>query len=195
MSQGDNDSFWKDSGCSVVDHLEEYEDVPEYHTTGWYDSWATQVANLNFAELRRTKKSLRRFTVGPWIHSSEGVSHAGEEQFTEDAALNLREFHLRWFDHCLKGIDNGVDREAPVCIYVMGGGDGHKTPESRIFVGGHWREEQEWPLARAVASETRRRGLPSRRYQDPVAKFWATARPSRALHPARNYDKLKGEGD
>ena len=30
----------------------------------------------------------------------------------------------------------------------MGGGDAHKTPEGRIFVGGHWRDEQEWPLAR-----------------------------------------------
>ena len=29
----------------------------------------------------------------------------------------------------------------------MGGGDGHKTPEGRLFVGGHWRNEQEWPLA------------------------------------------------
>src|SRR5262249_40246211 len=56
---------------------------------------------------------------------------------------------LRWFDHWLKGVDNGVDREPPVRIYVMGGGDGHKTPEGRIFVGGHWRDEQEWPLSRA----------------------------------------------
>jgi putative CocE/NonD family hydrolase len=32
----------------------------------------------------------------------------------------------------------------------MGGGDGHKTGEGRVFVGGHWRDEQEWPLARAV---------------------------------------------
>ena len=32
----------------------------------------------------------------------------------------------------------------------MGGGDAHKTAEGRIFVGGHWRDEQEWPLARTV---------------------------------------------
>ncbi len=152
MSHGDYDEFWKDSGSSVVDHLAEYKDVPEYHTTGWYDSWGTQVANLNFVELRRTKKSLQRLIVGPWIHSSENYTYAGEAQFTNDAALDLNAFHLRWFDHWLKGIDNGVDREPPVRIYVMGGGDGHKTPEGRIFVGGHWREEQEWPLKRAVAT-------------------------------------------
>jgi putative CocE/NonD family hydrolase len=148
MSHGDYDNFWKNSGSSVVDHLTEYEDVPEYHTTGWYDSWGLQVANLNFVGLRKTKKSLQRLIVGPWIHSSENRNFAGEAQFTEDAALDLPAFHLRWFDHWLKGIDNGVDREPPVRIYVMGGGDGHKTAEGRIYVGGHWRNEQEWPLAR-----------------------------------------------
>jgi uncharacterized protein len=149
MSHGDYDEFWKSSGSSVVDHLAEYEDVPEYATTGWYDSWGTQVANLNFVELRRTKKSLQRLIIGPWIHSSENRSYAGEAQFSEDAALDLWAFHLRWFDHWLKGIDNGIDREPPVRIYVMGGGDAHKTPEGRIYVGGHWRNEQEWPLTRA----------------------------------------------
>jgi uncharacterized protein len=150
MSHGDYDDFWKNSGSSVVDHLAEYKDIPEYHTTGWYDSWGASVANLNFVELRKAKKSLQRLIVGPWIHSSENRSYAGEAQFTDDAALDLMAFHLRWFDHWLKGIDNGVDREPPVRIYVMGGGDGHKTPEGRIFVGGHWREEKEWPLTRAV---------------------------------------------
>ena len=58
-------------------------------------------------------------------------------------------FELRWFDHWLKGVDNGVDREPPVRLYVMGGGDAHKTTEGRLFVGGHWRDEKDWPLARA----------------------------------------------
>jgi uncharacterized protein len=148
MGHGDYDDYWKNAGSSVVDHLEEYKDVPEYHTTGWYDSWGLQVANLNFVELRKNKKSLQRLIVGPWIHSSESRDFAGEAQFTPDAALDLQAFHLRWFDHWLKDVDNGVDREPPVRIYVMGGGDAHKTPAGRIFVGGHWREETEWPLAR-----------------------------------------------
>jgi putative CocE/NonD family hydrolase len=128
MSHGDYDDFWKNSGASVVDHLAEYKDVPEYHTTGWYDSWGSQVANMNFVELRRTKKSLQRLIIGPWIHSRENLSYAGEAQFTDDAALDLDAFQLRWFEHWLKDVDNGVDREPPVRIYVMGGGDAHKTP-------------------------------------------------------------------
>jgi uncharacterized protein len=150
MSHGDYDSFWKDHGASVIDHLAEYKDIPVYHVTGWYDSWALQVANLNYAELAKTKKSLQRLIIGPWIHSSENLTYAGEAQFTPDAALDLTQFYVRWFDHWLKGIDNGIEREPPVRIYVMGGGDAHKTPEGRLYVGGHWRDEHEWPLARTV---------------------------------------------
>src|SRR5579875_2302259 len=152
MSHGDDDAFWKDHGASVVDHLAEYKDVPVYHVTGWYDSWGLQVANLNYPQLRSSKKSLERLIVGPWVHSRPGISYAGHAQFTPDAALDLNAWEQRWFDHWLKSVDNGIEREAPVRIYVMGGGDAHKTPEGRIFVGGHWRDEQEWPLARTKAT-------------------------------------------
>ncbi len=147
------DKAWSEMGVDVVDHLQTYKDIPIYHVTGWYDSWALQVANLNYAGLRKSKKSPQRLIAGPWIHSSPGLSYAGQAQFTPDAAIDLNAFELRWFDHTLKNADNGVDREAPVRIYVMGGGDGHKTPEGRIFAGGHWRDEQEWPLARTKPTD------------------------------------------
>ena len=89
-----------------------------------------------FRRARKTKKSLQRLIVGPWIHSRENLTYAGDAEFTPDAALDLASFQRRWFDHWLKGIDNGVDREPPVRIYVMGGGDAHKTPEGRILSGG-----------------------------------------------------------
>jgi uncharacterized protein len=152
MKHGDYDEFWKNHGSSVLDHLAEWKDVPAYHITGWYDSWGTPVANLNFVELRKAKKSLQRLIIGPWTHSGQTLTYAGEAQFTEDAALDFNAWRLRWFDHWLKGKDTGVDREPPVRLYIMGGGDAHKTPEGRIFVGGHWRDEQDWPLARAAAT-------------------------------------------
>lgn len=150
MSHGEYDEYWKDAGSSVVDHLAEYKDVPAYHTTGWYDSWGTSVANMNFVELTKSKKSLQRLIVGPWIHSSENRNYAGEAQFTEDGRIDIPAFEIRWFDRWLRGRQNGVDKEPPVRIYVMGGGDAHKTPEGRIYVGGKWREENEWPLKRQV---------------------------------------------
>jgi len=152
MSHGDNDAFWKDMGASVVDHLAEYKDVPVYFVGGWYDSWGAQTANLNYAELSKIKKGPMRLIMGPWTHGGQTRSFAGEAEFGPEAALDFAAFQLRWFDRWLKGIPNGVDREAPVRIFVMGGGDGHKTPEGRIFVGGHWRDEPEWPLARTSST-------------------------------------------
>ena len=46
---------------------------------------------------------------------------------------------VRWFDHWLKGINTGMLDEAPIKLFVMG---------TNV-----WRDEQEWPLARAI--ETR----------------------------------------
>jgi len=148
MGHGDDDAYWTDSGFDVLHHVATYKDLPEYHVTGWYDSWSHQVADINFPLLRASKKSPQKLIVGPWIHSHQGDPTAGEAAFTPDARIDLNAFELRWFDRWLKGLDNGAERDPAVRIYVMGGGDAHKTPEGRIFVGGHWRNEQEWPLAR-----------------------------------------------
>lgn len=152
MSHGDYDAFWKDSGADVVEHAAEYKDIPVYHLGGWYDSWGTPVANLNYVTLSKAKQSPQRLIMGAWTHGGRTHSYAGEAEFGADAAIDFYEFELRWFERWLRGIDNGVDREPPVRIFVMGGGDAHKTAEGRVFVGGHWRDEREWPLARAVAT-------------------------------------------
>jgi putative CocE/NonD family hydrolase len=150
MKHGDYDDFWKNAGSSVVDHLSEYKDVPIYHVTGWYDTWGTQVANMNYVELRKAKKSLQRLIIGPWTHGGQARHYAGEAEFTADAALDFDAWRLRWLDRWMKGVPNGVDTEAPVRVYVMGSGEPRKTRDGRLFVGGRWRDEQEWPLARTA---------------------------------------------
>src|SRR5262249_58220405 len=127
-------------------------DIPVYHVSGWYDSWGTPVANINYVELSKTKKSLQRLMMGPWTHGGQTRTYSGEAEFGPQAAIDFNAFRQRWFDRWLKGIENGIDQEPPVWIFVMGDGDGHKTAEGRVFVGGHWREEQEWPLARTKAT-------------------------------------------
>ena len=150
MGHGDNDAYWANMGSSVVDHIAEYQDVPSYHVTGWYDSWGAQVANLNYVELSKAKKSLQRLIVGPWTHGGQGQSFSGIAEFGQAAAVDMNALRHRWFDRWLLGLQNGVDREPPVRLFVMGGGDAHKTAEGRLFVGGAWRDEREWPLARTV---------------------------------------------
>ncbi|HPW17332.1 MAG TPA: CocE/NonD family hydrolase, partial [Candidatus Aminicenantes bacterium] len=92
------------------------------------------------SELARKHK---RLMIGPWAHeigarnNAPGAPAAGPGRsldFGPEAEVETRKVYLRWQDHWLKGIDNGVDREPPVKIFVMG--------ENR------WRFESEWPLAR-----------------------------------------------
>jgi predicted acyl esterase len=78
------------------------------------------------------------------------LSYAGDVEFGHDAALpSFDELHLRWYDRWLRGVDNGLDTEAPLRIFVMGGGSGRRSGAGRLVHGGRWRDEHEWPLARA----------------------------------------------
>ena len=146
MRHGDNDAYWKQPGYSVVDNVDRYKDIPVYHVTGWYDSWCRQNV-MNWQALSKVKKS-QHLIVGPWTHGGQGQNKAGEVEFSASAALNFNEWRLRWYDKWLKGIDNDVDKEGPVKIFVMGGGDGRKSPAGRLRHGGEWREEKAFPLER-----------------------------------------------
>jgi putative CocE/NonD family hydrolase len=127
--------------------------VPALHISGWYDTFVRGsvdgfLALKKFAASEFAREN-QYLLAGPWLHIPWG-DRIGATDFGPEALVDTDVILLRWFDHWLKGIDNGVNHEPPVRIYVMGGGDAHKTPEGRIFVGGHWRDEQEWPLARTV---------------------------------------------
>jgi putative CocE/NonD family hydrolase len=93
-----------------------------------------------------------RLIIGPWTHGHRSETHAGEVDFGPTATLdeNLAEdfwdFRRRWFDCWLKGEANGVAEEAPVRIFVMGGGSGRRNAAGRLEHGGQWRTATAWPL-------------------------------------------------
>jgi uncharacterized protein len=147
MGHGENDSYWKQPGLDVVDHVARYKDVPVYLIGGWYDSWALQTT-MTYEALAKSKKGPVKMILGPWIHGEHSQHAHGQVDFGLAAALNEVPFHLRWYDHWLKGAANDAERDAPVKIFVMGGGSEEKTPDGRLLHGGHWRDEWEWPLAR-----------------------------------------------
>lgn len=147
MQHGDYDDYWKQIGYSVIDNVKNYADVPVYHVTGWYDSWTRQVT-MNWQALSKAKQAPQRLIIGPWTHGGQSRNVAGEAEFPREAALSFNEWRLQWFDHWMKGKDNGAERVAPVRLFIMGGGDAHKTETGKIFVGGAWRDEQQFPLAR-----------------------------------------------
>ena len=46
-----------------------------------------------------------------------------------------------------QGKDNGVGAEPAIKLFIMGTGDGHKDENGRLFHGGYWRTEENWPLS------------------------------------------------
>ena len=112
--------------------------------SGWYDeAYGPDGATTNFnglLEARRGEKDARTATIiGAWTHGELGRSKAGEREFGKSAAVDYDEIILRWMDHYLKGVDNGVEKEKPVRIFVMG--------------DNVWRDEEAWPLARAKETD------------------------------------------
>ena len=108
--------------------------------SGWYDeAYGPDGATTNFNGLlaaRRSEKDPRTHTmIGPWTHGGQDESKSGERDFGPAAPIDYDELILRWMDHYLRNIDNGVDREKPVRLFVMG--------------DNAWRDEDSWPLARA----------------------------------------------
>jgi putative CocE/NonD family hydrolase len=108
--------------------------------SGWYDeAYGPDGATTNFNALLATRKSEanpRTATIiGAWTHGELERSKAGDLDFGKSAAVDYDEIILRWMDHYLKGVDNGIGSEKPVRIFVMG--------------DNVWRDEDAWPLARA----------------------------------------------
>ena len=151
MGHGINDDFWRQN--NIIDHAEDYKDIPVYLVGGWYDSWASNTT-ANFVTLTKTIRGPVYLIMGPWIHGAQGRAAHGQVSFGADAAIpDPRAWRREWYDHWLKGIDNSVGKADPfrtkVRIFVMGSGDGSKDKDDFLVHGGSWRDEQEWPLARA----------------------------------------------
>lgn len=151
LGHGNNDDFWKQN--NIVDHANQYKDIPVYLVGGWYDSWCGNTV-ANYLALTRAIKGPVYLIMGPWIHGAQGGASHGQVSFGPDAAIpDPRAWRLQWYDHWLKGIDNGVGKRNPfastVRIFVMGTGDGRRTSSDQLNHGGYWRDEEAWPLARA----------------------------------------------
>lgn len=155
MKHGGNDAFWTQN--AIIDSPEKYKDIPVYLVGGWYDSWGGNTS-MNYQVLSTKIKGPVYLIMGPWIHGQQGNSQHGQVSFGKGAAIaDPWAWRLEWYDKWLKGIDNSVGKAAPfatpVRIFVMGTGDGRKTPDGMLNHGGSWREEKEWPLARTQATK------------------------------------------
>jgi uncharacterized protein len=169
LTRADYDDYWKHPSLNPRLHWARFPEMPILFVGGWYDSY-TRATFQNFVGLGAGGRRPVRALVGPWTHGTRTVelSHAGNVEFGRDAALpSFDELHLRWFDRWLRGVDNGLDAEAPLRIFVMGGGSGQRSSAGRLVHGGRWRDEHEWPLARTRFTEFFLHGDGSLRVEPP----------------------------
>ncbi len=151
-SDAPGDPYWKQYGLHPS-RFGEYPAVPVYFLGAWYDL-VQRPFMKTYAGLSAANAAPKRLIIGPWVHGPESTvrtSH-GEVEFGAEAAVPILALAERWFRQWLKGEDTGILREPPVRLFVMGTGDGRRTQDGKLFHGGYWRDEQEYPLARAQAT-------------------------------------------
>jgi putative CocE/NonD family hydrolase len=148
------DDYWNRVGLCAEEYYDVFSDVPQVHMSAWYDPYS-RTATDNYVALSGSKKGPVTLLMGPWTHGARSVSHSGNVDFGRSAviehlAADFNHLRLRFFDRWLKEEHNGWEDQAPVMLFVMGGGSGRKNSEQRLEHGGRWRSEKEWPLTRAV---------------------------------------------
>lgn len=108
--------------------------VPAYLIGGWYDGYRDSVPRM----LAHVPAPVR-VLIGPW-------NHAFPHNAVPGPAIEWRADAVRWWDHWLKGAENGIMSEPPVTVYVR---DWHPPDVDLAEIPGRWRREQALPPDRA----------------------------------------------
>lgn len=130
------DPYWAPVG--YLKDTDEF-DTPALHVNSWLD--VTPEQTLYVANLMRKNSVSARGRDNQFVIMSP-TTHCGSERAANPTKVGDREFgdsrqpyfqiYLDWFDHWLKGVDNGVTKRSKFQYYVMG--------ENR------WREAPSWPV-------------------------------------------------
>lgn len=128
------DEYWQAEDCAR--HFDKM-NVPCFTIGSWYD-FMVQGSVRSFQG--RRKNALQQLVLGPWLHGrlNKG-SKVAELVYPENATWPELEHMMRWFDHWLKDVDNGVEKEPAVRYYVMGATGETGAP------GHEWRTAETWP--------------------------------------------------
>jgi predicted acyl esterase len=116
-----------------------YVRIPIWNVGGWYDIFNTgTIHNFEYLQNHGAKgaRGNQRLTMGPFGHGpiSGDLAYAGEDRLDIVGAQDIR-----WFDHWLKGADNGVMDEPPVDAFMMAAAEkGNYSPKNRHVRAANW---------------------------------------------------------
>lgn len=127
------DSYWEPA-C-FLDRLQDVR-IPVFHQSGWFDGDGIG-SKLNYLRMASHGHPNQKLILGPWGHTNQATRIAGDRDFGPEAIVDLSRDYLRWFDYWLKGVDNGINKEPFVSLFVMGTnkwlhGDSYPLPQTRF---------------------------------------------------------------
>ena len=134
------DDYWRDEDCSL--HFDKM-NVPCFTIGSWYD-FMNQGSIASFTGRQHQggaeSRGRQQLVIGPWLHGwLNKDSRVGELTYPDNAAWPLLDHMTRWFNHHLRGEENGVESDSPVRYYVMGAVGEAGAP------GNEWREAEDFP--------------------------------------------------
>jgi putative CocE/NonD family hydrolase len=119
-----NGPFWR-APVRGLEHIQ----IPCFLIGGFQDGYRNSIVRM----LEHVAAPVHAL-VGPWNHDYPNSSIYGPR-------IEWRDQAVRWFDHWLKGIDNGVERDPPLVVYQQ---HSHAPGAQPQDVPGEWRAES-WP--------------------------------------------------
>jgi putative CocE/NonD family hydrolase len=133
LAHPDYDAYWAPLNAETqFDKIA----VPVHTFGGWFDifSQGTLRGFVGMSQKGANEKARKgsHVVIGPWGHGPS--QKFGALDFGAAANMDPLPLQVRWYDHWLRGVDDGFTSEAPVKLFVMGRNE--------------WVYEREYPLAR-----------------------------------------------
>jgi uncharacterized protein len=132
------DDYWK--SVSIEDHFANIT-VPALHIAAWYDIFLggslrnyLGIKDHGGSDQARAGQRLMVIVGG---HAGDGPK-IGALDFGQGSKFDADEVTLHWYDYLFKGAQNEFSSGKRVSIFVLG--------------KNQWRQEEEWPLARAIST-------------------------------------------
>ncbi|MHA1746353.1 MAG: CocE/NonD family hydrolase [Promethearchaeota archaeon] len=132
LEHPDFDDLWKarstsDEDCSKIT-------IPMLHITGWHDDSLTGTLWGYHKLVQFSPNPDQQYLlIGPWNHGGTGNPQQKLRgiDYGPQSVLNMREFHLKWFDYWLKGIENEVITWKKTQVFLLGKNEWQKMDD-------HW---------------------------------------------------------
>ncbi|MHA2394608.1 MAG: CocE/NonD family hydrolase [Promethearchaeota archaeon] len=121
MDHPDWDEFWDPLRFSEKDFASI--NIPALHITGFYDGDQPGALEFYDGAIKYGPLAENQYMImGPWNHAGTRFPkrYIGGVDFSNASLMEMKDIHLKWFDHWLKGFDNEVKDWPLTRYFIMG---------------------------------------------------------------------------